>query len=52
MGWQVEGPGPLLTKVLEQGTRLVLVIQPHVYMLAGFKNTLLSHEPDLQQLNL
>jgi len=22
MGWQVEGPGPLLTKVLEQGTRL------------------------------
>jgi len=41
MGWQVEGPGPLLAKVLEQGTRLVCV-QPQV--LTWFKNTLLSHE--------
>ena len=23
MGWQVEGPGPLLTKALKDGTRLV-----------------------------
>jgi len=30
MGWQVEGPGPLLTKVLEQGTRLVCVTQPYM----------------------
>lgn len=44
MGWQVEGPGALLAEVLEQGTRLVCVIQPHVYMLTWFNNTLLSHE--------
>lgn len=30
MGWQVEGPGPLLTEVLRQGTRMVCVIQPHM----------------------
>lgn len=42
MGWQVEGPGPLLAKALEQGTRLVCVFQPHV--LTWFNNTLLSHE--------
>ena len=31
MGWQVEGPGPLLTRVLEQGTRLVCVTQPYMF---------------------
>ena len=42
MGWQVEGPGPLLAKVLVQGTRLVCVFQPQA--LIWLNNTLLYHE--------
>ena len=53
MGWQVEGPGPLLTKVLADGAQLVCGIDPccQINILLETRFCIVSaHEPRDPQL--